>query len=436
MPGIHVIGSGSVGLLVAWHLRHMKIPVTLLMRNAEAATAIVAAGGVQLEYQGDPAAAEEWLSGHASPPRHAVAVETATPGGGWHALGVGSGGGSSSRGGPITQLVVATKAADTVPALLSVSSRLSPAANVLLLQNGALGVFPEVHARAVAPGHTPAGLQLSIGSVTHGAYRRGPDHVVQSCMGAIKLAPADPGLADLADAKHQSVWPRLGLMGLLGGRVRTLEQQQSAIAGGSLLRRLIAVRGLNAELVPSHAELMQQVHRKLAINCAVNAGTALLGVFNCEYTQSAWGRRLVHDVCVELFGIFGPQLLGFERADELAEYVLQVASGTGRNKNSMLQDVEAGRPTEVDYLNGYVVTHARALGLDAPVNSLLHALIKAKEAAASRGQAAVEAWEQDAMRSAPVDSLMHALIRAKEEAAMRERSTAGEEAAPAGREGA
>jgi 2-dehydropantoate 2-reductase len=89
-------------------------------------------------------------------------------------------------------------------------------------------------------------------------------------------------------------------------------------------------------------------------SAAVNPGTALLGVFNCEYAASEWGRRVARDVCAELHGIFGPRLLGFEGADALAEYVLQVASGTGRNKNSMLQDVEAGRPTEVDYLNGYV----------------------------------------------------------------------------------
>ena len=57
----------------------------------------------------------------------------------------------------------------------------------------------------------------------------------------------------------------------------------------------------------------------------------------------------------------------------------QVASGTGKNKNSMLQDVQAGRPTEISYLNGYVARWAEEQGRSAPVNALLQTLIKAKE---------------------------------------------------------
>ena len=59
--------------------------------------------------------------------------------------------------------------------------------------------------------------------------------------------------------------------------------------------------------------------------------------------------------------------------------MMQVASGTGKNKNSMLQDVLSSRPTEVDFLNGYIARYAESVQKRAPVNALLHALIKAKE---------------------------------------------------------
>jgi ketopantoate reductase len=44
----------------------------------------------------------------------------------------------------ISRLVVATKASDTVPALLSVCPRLAPSCEVALLQNGIMGVYEQV----------------------------------------------------------------------------------------------------------------------------------------------------------------------------------------------------------------------------------------------------------------------------------------------------
>lgn len=36
-------------------------------------------------------------------------------------------------------------------------------------------------------------------------------------------------------------------------------------------------------------------------------------------------------------------------------WLLQVAAGTAENRSSMLQDFVAGRPTELPFLNGFVV---------------------------------------------------------------------------------
>ena len=57
--------------------------------------------------------------------------------------------------------------------------------------------------------------------------------------------------------------------------------------------------------------------------------------------------------------------------------VLEVIRSTSENKCSMLQDLMAGRPTEIDQLCGKVVEIAETHGIPAPVNNTLLALVRA-----------------------------------------------------------
>ena len=50
------------------------------------------------------------------------------------------------------------------------------------------------------------------------------------------------------------------------------------------------------------------------------------------------------------------------------------------HKASMLQDVEARRATEVDYLNGGIARFGRELGVPTPLNTAVAALVKGLEA--------------------------------------------------------
>jgi 2-dehydropantoate 2-reductase len=54
-----------------------------------------------------------------------------------------------------------------------------------------------------------------------------------------------------------------------------------------------------------------------------------------------------------------------------------VARLTATNKSSMLQDVLRGAPTEVDYINGAVVTEGHRLGIHTAVNEVLWRLVRA-----------------------------------------------------------
>jgi 2-dehydropantoate 2-reductase len=65
---------------------------------------------------------------------------------------------------------------------------------------------------------------------------------------------------------------------------------------------------------------------------------------------------------------------------DLEESVIQSTRTTATNVNSMLQDIRAGRMTEIDYLNGFVMRLGNQLGIGTPYNTTVYHLVKHIEA--------------------------------------------------------
>jgi 2-dehydropantoate 2-reductase len=63
---------------------------------------------------------------------------------------------------------------------------------------------------------------------------------------------------------------------------------------------------------------------------------------------------------------------------------LALAPAMPRQVSSTAQDLARSRTTEIDHLSGFVARRATELGLDAPVNRTLHALVKLVEAGLPR----------------------------------------------------
>ena len=71
--------------------------------------------------------------------------------------------------------------------------------------------------------------------------------------------------------------------------------------------------------------------------------------------------------------------LGIELHGEPWELVMKGANAPGKHKASMLQDIEAGRQTEVDFLNGAIVHWGERTGVATPLNRAVWALVKGLE---------------------------------------------------------
>lgn len=63
-------------------------------------------------------------------------------------------------------------------------------------------------------------------------------------------------------------------------------------------------------------------------------------------------------------------------------------------RSSMWEDLQLGRKTEIDYLNGEVVQLAKRLGLSAPRNARMTALIRVAESGGRRRYSGTELWSE------------------------------------------
>jgi len=107
---------------------------------------------------------------------------------------------------------------------------------------------------------------------------------------------------------------------------------------------------------------------KLIVNAAVNPVTALAGVRNgallSDPVLRSRAMTLAHEAAV-VAAAAGVRL-PFENAEAEVE---RVARTTAANRSSMLQDIERGRPTEIDALNGEIVRRAHLFGVAVPENA-------------------------------------------------------------------
>jgi 2-dehydropantoate 2-reductase len=145
---------------------------------------------------------------------------------------------------------------------------------------------------------------------------------------------------------------------------------------------LIVASGLKAR---PFEDLRPAQWSKLIFNATVNAVAALTGLphdphFAAREEPGDLG-FLVHDLVEE--GKRVAEAAGVELHEDPWEMNVHATQRGSRHYPSMLEDVEAHRPTEVESINGSLVRQAGLQGVDVPLQTALYQLVKAKEASYS-----------------------------------------------------
>jgi 2-dehydropantoate 2-reductase len=230
--------------------------------------------------------------------------------------------------------LVATKSMHTGPAVASVAHALEEA-SVCSVQNG-VGNEEAIaeHVRRVIRGTTfPAGKIL------------GPGHVQWDVKGDTTIGPFEPRPAPMGEVER--------------------------------LADACTRAGMPTHAVP---DARGPQWRKLIFNAATNPIGALTGLTHGRVCEDPELRRLVSALVDEGKAVAAAQGIELDAdPEELIDYAARREVAYD-HKASMLQDVEARRESEIDFLNGGVVRFGGEAGVPTPLNRAIVALIKGMEA--------------------------------------------------------
>ncbi|HEY3698818.1 MAG TPA: 2-dehydropantoate 2-reductase, partial [Spongiibacteraceae bacterium] len=262
----HLLGTGAIGCLFAAYLRRAGVALQAIVRDDATLQQLHANSGFALRH-GDECTT--------------IAIDAATP---------------ETIAQPITQLLICTKAQQTLTAVTAIKAHFAVKPLLILLQNG-MGV------RELVQREIPDATILHA-ITTEGAYRSARFDVAHAGRGNTVIGAILP--------------------------------QQQLLAE-------YAVRALQCELPIAMADDMQlQLWIKLAVNCVINPLSAIHRCRNGELLQLPAIDTIVAALCDEFVTVANAEGLSLHAA-QLREAVYRVMRDTAQNRSSMLQDIEAGR---------------------------------------------------------------------------------------------
>jgi len=222
-------------------------------------------------------------------------------------------------------------------AVASLSTLISPVAPLLLCHNG-MGVIEQVNSLTLT---NPILTLLT----THGCMKASPLHAVHTGIGHSDLGNSSSSTLNQV--------PQETLLNLCQKALPTVTWQDNII---------------------------EKQWQKLAINCVINPITAMYNIINGDIQKTVY-RKLIQDIINEIVAVVGVEcsktggsklfLQNEFTREKLLATVLTVAEATKNNCSSMRADILAKKPTEIDYINGYIVQLAQKNSLKAPINEML-----------------------------------------------------------------
>ena len=230
-------------------------------------------------------------------------------------------------------IILGVKSYDTNSAMDIIKKNASQTSIILSLQNGLDNEIKIAEA---------VGEKRTLGGVTsHGITYVGPGHVHHAGTGETIIGEMD------------------------GQKTERIKEIAGALSSVGIETRITSNIG-------------SEIWAKGIVNAAINPLTALTRLRNGFLLKIPSLTRLLEDTCSECIKVAEAAKIDLLGCDVIKK-TKNVARFTGENRSSMLQDIERGRRTEIDSINGAIVEVGKKHGVKTPINTSLVALVKGIE---------------------------------------------------------
>ena len=145
--------------------------------------------------------------------------------------------------------------------------------------------------------------------------------------------------------------------------------------GLRLLKELLDSSGLGCEISD---DIIHDAWKKVIVNVGINPLGALTRLRNGDLLNDVKLKDLISSLVEEAVVVANAVGLNLDK-NECLELTFSVADKTRENLNSMLQDILRGRQTEIEFMNGKIVSLAEELGISVPMNDIIVRLIRGLE---------------------------------------------------------
>lgn len=183
------------------------------------------------------------------------------------------------------------------------------------------------------------------------------------------------------EEKVLSAVTNLGSTLLSPGKCRYAGKGITYLGGDSIAKQTAAEKikkifndcGIETEI---SKDINSIIWGKLTANAGINAITAICRIKNGEILENKEARKLMILLVKEVCLVAEKLKIKLPFSDGV-KYAESVCKKTAGNISSMLQDVQKGKKTEIDFINGAIVKKAQTLGLAVPYNEAVTYLVKA-----------------------------------------------------------
>lgn len=225
----------------------------------------------------------------------------------------------------------------------------------------------ETGARAIAPHLRPDTVVVSL--------QNGVDNVaaIRAAAGIDALAAVVYVACSMAGPGHVR---HAGRGDLVLGALRDGSEPAGGSFGPVAVARVAAVFERADVPCPVSTDVRVDLWVKLVINCVFNPVSALGRSRYARLVADPEARALMRAVIDECVAVARAEGVALPEADSLFADAMRLGQTMAGATSSTAQDLAAGRPTEIDALNGLVARRGEALGLAVPVNRTLSTLVR------------------------------------------------------------